>query len=578
MILQALAKYYEVLAKEGKASKPGWCKEKVSYAINLSKEGEVLGILSLKTDVERGKKTVWVPVLRTVPERVTRSSGVAANFLCDNCKYLLGIDRDGADPRTLECFEAAKKKHVSCLEKAQGDMAQAVLRYFENWEPQKAKENPEILGKWEELTEGGNLIFCMGAMDAQEDAEIQEAWETYREQEEKGSPSVCLVTGKRSGIARIHRPIRGVPGAQPSGAALVSFNAPAFESYGKEQSYNAPVGEYGEFAYTTALNTLLAQREDTVQLGDAMVVFWAEDGKKEYQDLFLESIDPPQDNIETIRDVFEKIKRREPIRQRNVFLDPEQRFSILGVAPNAARLSVRFFYQNSFGNILRNVSRHYERMDIVKPAWEEREMLGINAMLEETVNKKSRNKKPVANMAAMVFRSVLEDGRYPASLYTDVLMRIRAEQGKGKVTWGRAGIIKACLIKNYGWTEGEYAMKLKEENNRAPYVLGRIFSELESIQKDANPGIKATIRERYFNSACASPASVFPVLLKLKNSHLKKLERERAGVKINYEKSLTDLMGRLEKFPTRLSLEEQGEFILGYYHQTQKHFEKKEEK
>ena len=576
MILQALAKYYEVLAKEGKASKPGWCKEKVSYAINLSKEGEVLGILSLKTDVERGKKTVWVPVLRTVPVRATRASGVAAYFLCDNSKYLLGIDRDGINPRVLECFEAAKKKHLACLGQTQGEMARAILRYFETWNPEKAKENPDILEKWEEITEGGNLIFCMGMMEAQRDAEIQKAWEAYREQEENKIHSICLITGRYSGIARIHGKIKGVIGAQPMGASLVSFNEPAFESYGKEQSYNAPVGEYGEFAYTTALNTLLAQREDTVQLGDAMVVFWAEDGKKEYQDLFLESIDPPQDNIETIRDVFEKIKRREPIRQRDVFLDPEQRFFILGVAPNAARLSVRFFYQNSFGNILRNVSRHYERMDIVKPAWEEREMLGVNAMLEETVNKKSRNKKPVANMAAMVFRSVLEDGRYPASLYTDVLMRIRAEQGK--VTWGRAGIIKACLIKNYGWKEGEYAMRLKEENNHPPYVLGRIFSELESIQKDANSGIKATIRERYFNSACASPASVFPVLLKLKNSHLKKLERERAGVKINYEKSLTDLMGRLEKFPTRLSLEEQGEFILGYYHQTQKHFEKKEEK
>ena len=180
-------------------------------------------------------------------------------------------------------------------------------------------------------------------------------------------------------------------------------------------------------------------------------------------------------------------------------------------------------------------------------------------------------------MAALVLQAILSGARYPASLYTNVLIRIRAEQGI--VTWGRAGIIKAYLIQNCNWKEGESFMGLNEDSRDTAYVLGRLFSVLESIQMEANPGIKATIRDRYFNSACATPASVFPVLVKLKNSHVKKLERDKGGTKVYYEKLLTEIMGKLEgSFPARMSLEEQGKFILGYYHQVQKKYEKREDK
>ena len=198
-------------------------------------------------------------------------------------------------------------------------------------------------------------------------------------------------------------------------------------------------------------------------------------------------------------------------------------------------------------------------------------------MLSETVNQNAKDKSPVPNMAAFVLQAILSGARYPASLYTDTLIRVRAEQGA--VTWGRAGIIKAYLIRNCGLERGEDYMGLMEDNRDPAYLSGRLFAVLESIQMDANPGIKATIRDRYFNSACATPASIFPVLVKLKNSHMKKLERDKGSAKIYYEKLLTEIMGKMgEKFPTRLSLEEQGKFILGYYHQVQKKYEKREEK
>lgn len=515
---------------------------------------------------------------------VTRSSGVSANFLCDNAKYLLGIsqEKDEKDKkRAEECFLAARDKHLSLLNHAEGEMAKAICLFFQNWKPEKAMEYPKISENWEDITDGGNLIFGMGTHYAQDDMQIKRIWDNRKMEINQEAKGICLVTGEQEEISRIHRGIKGVPGAQSSGAALVSFNAPSFESYGKEQSYNAPVGKYAEFAYTTALNYLLSDRKNSLQIGDTMVVFWAESGKTDYQDAFLECMEPPVDNQEELKGLFERIQEGKPIIIKGNELNPEQRFYILGLAPNAARLSVRFFYENSFGKILKNISEHYKRMEIIKPKWEENQYLGVQEMLFETVNKKSTDKKPISNMATMTFRAILSGDRYPARLYSDTLIRIRAEQDEKKLSWKRMSIIKTYLIHNYKWKEGENYMGLNEESNDIAYVLGRLFSVLESIQADANPGIQATIRDRYFNSACGTPASVFPVLIKLKNSHMKKIGREKEGTKKYYEKLFADIMWKIneqEGFPKRLSLEEQGKFALGYYHQIQKKYEKREEK
>lgn len=579
MILEALVKHYENLVEQGKVSGPGWCQEKISYGINLAKDGTVKEILFLKHEEPSGKKKVLRPSQKQVPQKVTRSSGVASNYLCDNSKYLLGIDQDGASGRVQECFLAAKEKHLKLLQNVEGEMAEAVRHYFETWDPSQAAEHEVIREHWEELTDGGNLIFCMNDQEAQDDPAIRESWNELQAGGGQNADGICLVTGKPAEISRIHRMIKGVPGAQASGAALVSFNAPAFESYGKEQSYNAPVGKYAEFAYTTALNYLLDQKKYRFQLGDTMIVYWAESGQEACQEAFSFTIAPNHDNQEEIHKLFEGLKKQAYIELDDMEIDPEQKFYILGLAPNAARLSVRFFYEDSFGNILENIASHYQNMDIVKPKWEQREYLGVREMLDETANQKSRDKKPVSNMAAMVMQAVISGSRYPASLFTDLLIRIRAEQGA--LTWGRAAIIKAYLIRNHKWEEGENDMALNEKSCDKAYVLGRLFSVLEAIQLDANPGIKATIRDRYFNSACATPAAVFPILIKLKNSHMKKLEREKASSKIYYEKLLTEIMGKLEGetgFPLRLTLEEQGKFDLGYYHQMQKKYEKREDK
>ena len=327
MILPALVKHYENLAEEGKVSRPGWCSAKVAYQIDLSTDGEIKGIISLREEEERGKKTVMVPKILSVPEMVTRSSGVSANFLCDNAKYLLGISQESDEKnrkRAEECFQAAKERHLSLLEHAEGVMARAICLFFQKWQPEKAMEYPEIRESWEEITDGSNMIFGMGIDFAQDDEEMKELWNNRKLEQNDDIQSICLVTGEQTEIARIHRGIKGVPGAQSSGAALVSFNAPSFESYGKEQSYNAPVGKYAEFAYTTALNYLLSDRKYSLQIGDTMVVFWAESGKTDYQDTFLECMDPPTDNQEELKNLFEKIRDVKRIEIYGNELNPEQ--------------------------------------------------------------------------------------------------------------------------------------------------------------------------------------------------------------------------------------------------------------
>lgn len=587
MILQSLVQYYETLERRGETTKPGWCRAKVSFALELSPEGDLIRVLYLKEEKERGKKTVWEPQLLTVPQMIIKTSGIAANFLCDNSSYFLGIDNKGKPERSKECFQYAKEKHNQILKETDSMASKAVRRYFEKWDPAVAMENPVLAENLEEILAGANLIFYFAGSYLQEDSAIKAAWEKYRQETSDGPKGICLVTGQKTKISRIHGTIKGVAGAQTSGAAFVSFNAPAFESYGKEQSFNAPVGNYAVYAYTTALNHLLGDRKHVTTIGDTTVVYWSEDGEEVCQDVFADVSAPSSANYEVVDGVFKNLEAKKAVNVPGVdkAISTEQRFYILGLSPNAARLAVRFFYQDSFGNILNHIKAHYDRMEIAKSAKDEMQYMGIWRMLMETVNKKSKEKKPLSNMAGAVYRAVVSGERYPNSMYQAVMGRIRAEQDDSdnrtyKITRGRAAIIKAFLLRNTNYGKEDITVALNEKSENVVYTLGREFAVLEEIQEAANPGLNATIKDRYFNSACATPASVFPILFKLKNSHIKKMRDKKK--EIYYEKILTDLQGRIPladtgvlAYPKRLSLEEQGMFILGYYHQTQKRYEKK---
>lgn len=577
MILQSLVTHYEDLVSRGDIARPGWAKSKISYALCIDDDGQPVQILSLKVEQIRGKKAVFLPVEYDLPAPVKRAAGISANFLWDNSSYILGLDTKGKPQRSRDCFSACRQLHQKLLFDLDSPAAHALLGFFEQWTPDKLEGLQTLTDDWEDLISGANIMFYYNGKPVHEDPEIRSAWQTYYDGVEEGSPSTCLVTGRNAVPQAVHPAVKGVPGAQSSGAALVSFNAPAFCSYGKEQSNNAPVSKYAAFAYTAALNHLLANREHVYRVGDTTVVCWADGGEPAFQTAFggfVYGNETPYSENE-LRDMLAALSRGEPVSFDNALLTPERPFYILGLAPNAARLSVRFFFCNTFGSILENVQRHYDRLEINRPSYARSGSLSPWRLLNETVNQNSRDKSPSPGMAGAVMWSILTDTMYPATLLNGVTLRIRAEH---EISWGRAAIIKAYYLKNRHpeVPEEVLTVSLNPESTNIPYTLGRLFSVLEAIQSAANPGINATIKDKYFNSASATPSRVFPTLVNLAQKHLRKLE---GGNKVFYDKQITTLTEVLgTSYPDHLSLPEQGSFQLGYYHQTQKRYTKKEEK
>ena len=582
MILQALTAYYEQLLRQGKISAPGWDDTfKVSYELRLNDAGQLLQVTDLRTSVAKGKKTVLAPRELRVPKHVKRASGIAANILCDNSTYLLGADEKGKPARSVECFKACAALHHTILDGADSPAARAVLAYFDHWDPTQAAVHPLLAPIWKEITGNANLIFGYEAADhshllVNEDPAIQAAWQAYYDAPpaDTAQPVQCLVTGKEAPAALLHPSIMGVAGAQSSGASLVSFNAPSFCSFGHEQGQNAPVSEYAAFAYTTALNLLIADRNHCQHVGDTTIVCWAENAEPAYQDAMIMFL---SDNLDDdVKYALKRLAAGQTISLQGTDLSPDQHFYVLGLAPNAARISVRFFLRDTFGAFARNLQAHADALEIVRPANDRFPTLPLWALVNETTRVSPGQKpKPSPQLAGDLLRAVLTGGRYPATLLNGVTMRIRAEQN---VTRGRAAILKAYYLRNDPDNDSNkevFTVSLNASTN-LPYVLGRLFSVLEAVQSAANPGINTTIRDRYFNSACATPAMVFPTLLKLAQKHLQKLPEGRA---VHFNRQITELMDFVPEtgFPARLSLPDQGKFEIGYYHQTQKRFAKKNE-
>lgn len=599
MILQSLVHLYDELSRQGKVAREGWGIAKVSHRLVLDEEGGLIGIVSARKKVLRGKKEKEIPSDMMVPLPATRSSGVKANFLCDNSSYFLGVDNKGKPERTKECFEAARALHHQILDGCHSAEARAILSYFDHWDVAGARDNPLVQTNLEDILGGSNFLFHVGNKDVSDIPEIRDAWERYYRSgsgEEDTIKGQCLITGKKDmPIATLHPKIKGVLGAQSSGANLVSFNAPAFCSYGYdgEQGQNAPVSEEAANAYGAALNFLLADRTHAKVMGDTTVVYWSEHGEEAYQDGFLGMMgDEGGLTDEELDDVLAHMKEGRSSDIGGISVSPDEPFYILGLAPNAARISVRFFLRNTFGDILKNLAAHEERMKIVHSSLE-KDRIPLYWILKAMDNPDCRKESaPSTFWAGKLTNAILINGYYPEAVYKNIMRRVflchEKSSGGGKnkekkIDYIKASFIKAYLLKNCGmkW-EGKIQMAVNENCNDISYVLGRLFSVLENIQKSANHGINSTIKDRYFNSACATPAAVFPLLWKLTNAHLGKLDQPKAAY---FKKKLGMLMDKIAMpdtgtpLPHRLTLDEQGAFVLGYYQETQARYAgKKEEK
>jgi CRISPR-associated protein Csd1 len=591
VLLQSLVNYYEILTENENCDIPkrGYSKAKVSYALTITKNGDLIGILPLKQMDAKGKKQIAIEM--DVPEQVKRAVNISPNFLCDNSSYVLGFDNKGKPKRSKDCFQAFRQLHTLILKEAACEEANALILFLERWDTEKASEHPVYLEFLEDIYKGANFVFRLdGQMKFLHQVNgIRNAWEQYKSSAEDLEIRRCLVTGEQSKIARLHPSIRGIKGGQSMGNTLISFNDMAYESYGnvKAQGLNSPVSEYAAFAYGTVLNYMLSDINHRMTLGDSTIIFWAESvNSKYYQDVFsltsnpdeLTSIETGEQNyirdesaVKEVKSIFSKISNGSKVNQ-DFSVSDETKFFVLALSPNAARISIRFMLYNNFGSYMNMLSKHYEDMAIEKQYDKDPNSISIWRLLNETVAPSSTDKAASPLLAGSVLRAILTGSSYPVALYNAIMIRIRAEK---EINYCKAALIKAYLLRcrhavDYN-KEGVLNMSLNTQSENKAYVLGRLFAALEKAQRDANPNINATIKDRYFTSACANPAQTFPVLLRLSNHHISKAEY---GFK--NENNINDIMQLLKvennPYPKSLSLEEQGIFILGYYHQRNKYY------
>lgn len=588
MILHELTSYYDSLVKQEKVGATGWSKAKVSYGLEIDNSGKLVGIIPLLQKPNGVKKEV--PQEMFVPEQVKRSSGVSANFLCDNSTYFLGFDDKGKSDlekkknreRANKCFEAAKALHHKVLDDVEDEEAEALLRFFDQWNPDQISDYGIFSDYADSLFKGANLIFSsQSGKYMHENILIKKAWDNYRNQASASTENgLCLVSGERKPIARLHPNIKGIFGAQSSGASLVSYNSSSLESYNKEQGMNAPVSEDVAFKYGAALNYLISNKEYHKRISDTTIVYWAENAEVGYQEIWGDGFSG-NGNItqDRLNSIASDMRLGKAVSYKDVELYGDTKFCVLGIVPNAARLSVSFYSEGNFGDMLDNIIRFYDELSISKSKYDEDQTINIWSLLNETANKKTRDKKVPSPIVSSVFRSILEDIQYPVGLFDNVMLRIKAEH---EITWRKAAIIKAYLIRcNNKEFKEVLTMELNESSENMPYVLGRTFAVLEMIQRDANPNIQSTIRDNYFTSACATPATIFPILFRLSQHHLRKIPEhgtKRARGREKYDKIIADLQSRIHTtYPSRLNLQEQGVFYLGYYHQRQSMFTQRKE-
>jgi CRISPR-associated protein Csd1 len=585
MSLSALAAYYErTVGTEDGPPALAYAAVPVVAALTLAEDGSLVGLLDLRVEVTRGKAAKLVPRRMVVPQPPKRTVAVVAGFLCDNAGYLLGFDGKGNPTRAAQQFAAAKALHERLLHGIDEPMARAILAFFRRWDPAGAAK---FLEPESDEAATGWLVFRSARSGdyAHDQPAIRRAWEAHAAAEE-GPRGQCLVTGAEDvAIAAVHPAIKGVPGAQSSGAALVSFNLEAFTSYGRTQNLNAPIGSRAAFAYTTALNHLL--RPDSpqkFQLGDTVVIVWSDRKTPVESELSTLFGAPQQDEkAERVRGLLERIARgrwAEDEIFREAVADGIE-INVLGLAPNAARLQIRFYFVNTLEHLLINLQNHCRDLLFDDPR-----ALGhiptLRQLALETFPKDEDGrariddgtKKALDRLHAELFQAVLQGQDYPQTLVPVLLARLRSDR---VLNSNRIGLLKACINRRRRFArdpaEPEIPMGLDETNSEPGYLLGRLFATLERMQ-EVSRGVEGrdqpTIRDRFAGAAAATPRGIFPHLLGLEPAHTKKAKRVNPKLAFWLQRQIAEILGRVDSasgFPSQLDPQQQGLFYIGYYQQ-----------
>lgn len=586
MILQALVDYYARRQASADAARRlpayGFEDKPIPFVIEIDREGRVLQVRD--TRQPDGKQMRAQSFL--VPQGEKKTSGVKANLLWDSAEYVIGLARErkgGGDLTPAQAYrqrierlpESARKDPgltavLSALDRADWSVLQAHAAW-----PEIEKSNPVMTFA---LAEDQGELVCQrtAVRQAVEDAtasdDAPQGW--------------CLVEGRYAAVARLHTSIKGaVDEKGKSGPGdLVSFNARAFESYGKteRQGENAPVSERAVFAYTTALNALL-QREskNRAWLGEMTLAVWCDRDDPTEDDLLgLFGDDDPDARVDAIR------HRLLGAQMGTQGVAPGTlRVYVMGLSRRKARIAVRFWFHDTFERLAPRVLQHFDDLRIVRQSDKDSRTPSMYWLLR-SIALKGEAKNIPPRLAGEWLRALLEGSPYPPALQNAAVTRCRAEQASGgfggNVPYLRAAILKACINREYrrrhaSAPDFQFIREELDMSQTDPaYRLGRLFAVLEHIQSAAQPGINATIRDRYYGAASSTPGAVFPTLMRLKNAHLKKLQ---PGQETRYEKLVGEICGSLDEpvlpeFPRQLDLHAQGLFALGYYHQRQSLFGK----
>lgn len=571
-ILASLARAYERMED---APPIGFSMEKIGFCLEIDNDGQPRSLIDLRdTDKKR------TPRQLLVPQAVKRTAGIAPNFLWDKSSYVLGVTA-GEGKRTADEHAAFKSQHLEWLEGATDDGLLALARFLETWQ---AEAFVPPFAEYEARDQ--NLVFRLtGERGFVHDrAAARKLWNRIIAAR-AADPQICLVSGEAAPVARLHPSVKGVWGAQSSGASLVSFNLDAFTSYGHDQGDNAPVSEAAAFAYTTALNRFLDRDSGhRIQIGDASTVFWADAADREQaamaEDWFSAFFDSDQDRVadETIgtKQIAAQlglIRQGRPLDEVEPRLAKDVRFNVLGLAPNAARLSVRFWWQDDFGRLTAHYQRFVEDMRL-DPAPREGWPPLWRYLVELAVQGKRENVPPL--VAGDWMRAILTGTPYPLTLFSSVLMRIRSD---GQINALRAAILKSVLIRNFS---REVPVALDPANTNKGYILGRLFAVYEEVQRAALGGnVNATIKDKFYGAASASPQKVYRALDSGAQNHFSKLRKTSPGRAVNLEKLIGSIIDLMEPgddpIPASLAAAEQALFGIGYYHQRSEFFRKRDE-
>lgn len=580
MILQQLNTLYDRLADDPNyAIAPhGYSLQKIAFVIIVHSDGRLHDIIDHRD--HSGPKPL--PVQHLVPGQAKPSgSGLNPCFLWDNSAYLLGYVSSRQSNETDEgyenrikrtglSFEAFRDRHLKLEQEINDPSFSAVCQLLSQWQPEKTSDYAIL----EDISSGFGVFQLIGETKFVHEHSAIQAWWNHQQKESpsKTSLSFCLITGQNTSAALIHEPaIKGVGGAQSSGAKLVSFNCDAFTSYGKEQSKNAPVSKNAAFRYCTALNSILSgpnSNKHRYSLADTTITYWTD--KQTATESWLGALlsgDIPTDQAQdgaTLQQVGLLLKA---LREGGKVLwdlgdDPSTPFYLLGLALTLRGLSVRFWYTDSLGHLFDRLKVHHDDLRLYwcwdpfdkqqppefPPAW---------MLLRETA-REAKDIPPL--LAGALMRAILNGTPYPDSLASAVIRRTRADR---TINYCRAAILKAWLTR-LERTQGEISVSLDTERIEPAYRLGRLFAVLEKTQEDALPGINATVRDRFYSAASATPATVFPRLLRTYQHHLAKLV---PGARINREKLVQEIVDGLDGMPAHLNLEAQALFTIGYYHQ-----------